>query len=65
MYEAGYKQMQIWVPRESESKTAKMERKMFLRRLESLTPGWSRAKLSRLFKDVLRYVTEKIKEEDL
>jgi len=63
LYEAGYKQMRIWVPRESEGKTTKMERTMFIRRIEALTAGWSDKKLSKFFSDVLKIVKEKIKEE--
>ena len=63
LYEAGYKQMRIWVPRESEGKTAKMERAMFIRRIEALTAGWSDKKLSKFFSAVLKIVKEKIKEE--
>ena len=64
MYDAGYKQMRIWVPRESEGKTAKLERQMFLVRLEALTAGWSKSKLSRLFSDILKIIKERIKEEN-
>ena len=64
MYADGYRQMQIWVPRESEGKTAKLERKMFMKRLEALTAGWSKAKLSRFFSDVLKIVKTKIKEDE-
>jgi len=63
MYEAGYKQMQVWVPRDSEGKGVKLERKLFLKRIEALTAGWSKSKLKRLFKDVLNYITEKISKE--
>ena len=63
MYTAGYKLMSIWVPRESEGKTAKLERKIFLRRLEALTAGWSKTRLNKFFRDVLRIVKEKIEEE--
>ena len=65
LYDAGYKQMLIWVPRESEGKAVKLERKMFIKRIESLTAGWSKTKLSRFFKDVLSYISEKIKQEDV
>ena len=64
MYAAGYKQMRIWVPRESEGKTAKLERKMFMKRLEALTAGWSKTKLSRCVSEVLKIIKTKIKEED-
>ena len=64
MYAAGYKQMRVWVPRESEGKTVKLERKMFLSRLEALTAGWSKTRLNRFFRDALKIMTEKIKEEE-
>ena len=64
MYAAGYKQMRIWVPRESEGKPAKLERKMFMAHLEALTAGWSTAKLSKLFSGILKTVKEKIKEDE-
>ena len=64
MYEAGYKQMRIWVPRESEGKTEKLERKMFMTRLEALTAGWSKNKISKLLSELLKIVKEKIKEEN-
>jgi hypothetical protein len=62
MYESGYKQVQIWVPRESEGKKVKIERRMFAKQIDSLTVGWGKTRLSRLFKDVLNYVAEKIKQ---
>ena len=65
MYEAGYKQVRIWVPRESEGKTARMERKMFMVRLQALTVGWSKTKLSKLFSSVLKIIKDKTKEEEL
>ena len=65
MREDGYKLMQIWVPKESENKTVKIERKMFMKRVELLTIGWSKTKLSRLFKDVLNYISEKISKGDV
>ena len=64
MNEAGYKQMQVWVPIKSESKTVKMERKIFIKRVESLTVGWTKARLNRLFKDVIKYISVKIKKEE-
>ena len=64
MYEAGYKQMRIWVPRDSEKEPVKTERRIFLKRLEALTAGWPKAKLARLFSEVLKTVTAKIKEKE-
>ena len=63
MYAAGYKQMRIWVPRESEGKVVNMERKMFMVRLEALTAGWSKTDLSKFFFDVLKLIEKKIKED--
>ena len=64
MYAAGYKQMRIWVPRESEEETANMERKMFLVRLEALTAGWSKAKMAKFFSEELKLIKERIKEDE-
>ena len=63
MYNAGYKLMSIWVPREFEKETTKMERRIFLRRIESLTAGWTEKKLSKLFNELLKIVKEKVKED--
>ena len=63
MYSAGYKLMSIWVPRDSEGKAVKMERKIFLRRLEALTAGWSKTKVNKFFGDVLKIVKLKVEEE--
>jgi len=65
MYEAGYKQVQVWVHKKSEGKAIKLERKMFLKHVEALTAGWSKARLSRLLKDALKYIIERIKQEDI
>ena len=65
MRQAGYKQVLIWVPKNSEGKSIKLERNMFLKRIEELTVGWSKTKLSRLFKDVLNYISEKISKEEI
>ena len=63
MYAAGYRQAQVWIPTKSEGKEAKMERRLFLRRLEALTIGWPKKKLSKFLSDVLKIIKEKIKEE--
>jgi len=63
MYEAGFKQMRIWVPRESEGKAAKVDRKVFMAQIEALTAGWSERKLSDFFSETLTFIREKIKEE--
>ena len=65
MYEAGYRQVQVWVPKESEGKTVKLERRRFVKKIELLTIGWSKTKLHRLFNDVIKYITEKIVQEDI
>ena len=65
MEEAGYKRIQLWVPKESEGKAIKMERKYFVKRLEEITVGWSKSKLSRLFRGVLNYISDKINKGDI
>jgi len=64
MQEAGYKRIQIWVPKDSEGKAEKLERDKFIKKIDLLTAGWSKTKLNRLFKDVLKYISEKTRQED-
>jgi len=64
MYDAGYKLMSIWVPKTSEGKAIKMERSIFLRRIEALTAGWPKKKLLIFFAEILEIVKEKIKEAE-
>ena len=64
MYAAGYKQVRLWVPRNSEGKEVKLERQAFLNKLEELTAGWSKTKLSRFFAGVLKIIAKKIKEDE-
>ena len=63
MYNAGYKQKIVWIPRETEGKKAKMERKTFMLRLETLTAGWTKAKLNKFLGEVLKIIKIKIEEE--
>jgi len=63
MYKAGFKQVQLWVPRNSEGKDIKMERRAFLGKIEELTAGWNRRKLSKLFGELINIVRRKLKEE--
>ena len=65
MRTAGYKQVVIWVPEKSEGKDVKLERKMFAKRIEALTVGWSKSKLNRFFRDLLSYISERIKQGDI
>jgi hypothetical protein len=61
MYAAGYKQKQVWVLRDDpgpESRGA-MDRNGFIRKVDELTAGWGKAKLSKLF----RKLVETIKAE--
>jgi hypothetical protein len=62
MYAAGYKQMRIWVPRDSEGNPVKLERQAFIRKLDELTAGWSKARLSRFFAEALKIIKRTIKE---
>jgi hypothetical protein len=62
MYAAGYKQKQVWVPREDTGPDGgeTMDRNGFIRKLDELTAGWSGAKLSELYKElVLRAESKK------
>ena len=60
MYAEGYKQARIWIPRDSEGKDIKLQRKDFLRRIEALTYGMSKAKLSKIFSETLKIIKSKI-----
>ena len=64
MYEAGYKQKNIWVPIDSEREGANLERGVFIRRITALTAGWSKTKLNRFYKEVLKIMKEKIEEDE-
>ena len=63
MYAAGYKQKRIWVPRESEETPVKLERKAFILKLDELTAGWGKARLSKFLAEVLKIIKQNIKEE--
>jgi len=65
MNEAGYKQMQVWVPKNSEGKGVKLERKLFIKRIEALTAGWSKSRLNRLIREVLKHISDKINKEEI
>ena len=64
MDKAGYKQKIVWVPKKSDEEAAKIDRRLFFRRIDALTAGWPKNKLSRFLSDVLKIVKEKIKEVD-
>jgi hypothetical protein len=49
MYAAGFKQTRVWVPRETKEKATKMGRQAFLKKLDQLTSGWTKNRLSNLF----------------
>ena len=63
MYDAGLKQKIVWVPRESENVPVKMLRRAFMGKLEELTAGWSRVRLTRLFDELLKTARKHVKEE--
>jgi hypothetical protein len=58
-YAAGYKQIRLWVPRNSEGKDVKVFRKAFAARVEEATAGWSKAKLAKLFRELITIIKEK------
>ena len=64
MYAAGYKQMIVWVPRDSGKENKKIEQKIFIRRLTALTVGMSKTKLTRLYRDILVMVKDKKEEKE-
>jgi hypothetical protein len=63
LYAAGYKQKQIWVPREPESKKpVKMTRIIFIKKLAELTAGMDKAKLSGLLAELTEIIRARNKE---
>jgi hypothetical protein len=62
MYAAGYKQKQIWVLRrpEDNEKPVKMDRNAFIRKLDELTADMSKARLSKLFIELINLVETKM-----
>jgi hypothetical protein len=59
MYKAGYKQMVIWVQREPEGKPPAMDRACFIRKLDELTIGWTKKRLSNLYAELVRIIQGK------
>jgi hypothetical protein len=49
MYDAGFRQMQIWIRQNPQRKHAKMDRKTFIGKLAKLTEKWDEITLSQLF----------------
>ena len=62
MYNAGFKQMRIWVPRKSENIPVKTARKAFMGKLEELTAGWPRVRLAGLLDELLVVVKRHVKK---
>ena len=60
MYEAGFKQFQVWVKRD-EPKGAKTNLETFAKKMKKLTTGWSEEELSTLLHLLLK-ITEGKKE---
>ena len=52
MYEAGYRQVQIWVPCEP----VRITRNSFLKKLDELTAGWNKQRLSELYGKIIQLV---------
>ena len=59
MYNAGFKQMQIWIHRKPEPNRLKMDRASFILKLDKLTAGWTETSLSRLFILLIKIVEAK------
>lgn len=62
-YAAGYKQVRLWVPRDSEGKGVKDLRAAFAAQFEAETAGWGKARLARLVKELLAVVKEEAKRK--
>jgi hypothetical protein len=59
MYNAGFKQVQIWMQRKPEQNRLKMDRASFIVKLDKLTAGWTETTLSRLFILLIKIVEAK------
>ena len=60
MYEAGFKQFQVWIKRD-EPKEVKTDLEAFVRKMKKLTTGWSEEELPTLLHLLLK-ITEGKKE---
>jgi hypothetical protein len=61
-YAEGYKQVRLWVPRDSEGKDVKEVRRVFMARLEELTAGWSKTMLLKLCRELLALIEVRSRE---
>ena len=59
MYEAGFKQIIIWVNRKEVKYIKKMKRDVFMKRLEKITSGWDEGDLSKLYNFFIKIATAK------
>jgi hypothetical protein len=64
MYEAGFKQVQVWVQRNQEqnNRPVKMDRNTFIRKLDELTAGMTKTGRSKLYSELIKFALAK-KEE--
>lgn len=59
MYNAGFKQIQVWIHRKPEPTRLKMDRASFISKLDKLTAGWTETSLSCLFILFIKIVAAK------
>jgi hypothetical protein len=59
LYVAGYKQVQLWVPRDGDKRPVKMDRKAFMHKVDELTAGWKKRELSGLFVELTQIIEKK------
>jgi len=59
MYEAGFKQIVIWVKRKEARYVVKMKHSVFMKRLEKLTSGWNDGDLSGLYNLFIKIASAK------
>jgi hypothetical protein len=62
-YAAGYKQIRLWVPRDSEGTDVKAIRAAFAARFEELTAGWSKTRLTRVVKTFMEVIKKEAKKK--
>jgi hypothetical protein len=56
MYAAGYKQVMVWAARNPDDKAAKINRGVFIKRLDKMTGKWNAARLSKLYTLILNLI---------
>jgi hypothetical protein len=60
MYDAGYKRVLLWVPRNKDTRPGKVDRRSAIRRLDELMAGLSPRKCSRIYQKIILEVEKQL-----